>query len=79
MRALVIMLCIYAFLIGAWVVNIYKFATLDFETPYKAEILRGVGIPVAPLGIVLAFIEFEEEKGEKMNENDYVKRTQSSH
>ena len=53
---------IWGCLFIGWFVNIYKFATLDFEAPYKAEILRGIGIPVAPLGGVLAFINFDEEE-----------------
>ena len=49
----------------AWGVNIYKFATLDFERPYKAEVLRGVGIPAAPLGIVIGFMDIGEEEEEE--------------
>lgn len=41
----------------SWGTNIYYFATQDFEEPYKAEILRGVGIPVFPLGVVLAWVD----------------------
>jgi len=48
--------------LGSWAMNVYKFATLDFEAPYKAEIIRGIGIPAAPVGVVLGFMEFEEEE-----------------
>ena len=37
--------------------NIYKLANCDFEAPYKAEILRGVGIPFFPLGVVVGYMD----------------------
>lgn len=46
-----------------WVNNIYRLvAKDDFASPYKAEVLRVVGIFVAPLGSVLGYITFEEEE-----------------
>ena len=45
-----------------WIVNVINFCSLDFEESYKAEIIRGIGIPVAPAGIVLGYITFEEEE-----------------
>ena len=42
--------------IGSWVGNIISLTRCDFKAPYKAEIIRGVGIPVAPVGIVVGFI-----------------------
>ena len=45
----------------SWATNIYKFATCDFESPYKTEILRGVGIPFAPIGIIIGFMDIGEE------------------
>jgi hypothetical protein len=41
------------------VMNIVKFAQQDFEAPYKTEIIRGIGIPVVPMGIVLGYIDLE--------------------
>ena len=66
MKAVSLMV-VFVFLFGflcvmSWAYNIYKFVSLDFEAPYKAEVLRGVGIPVAPVGVVLGFVEFDEEK-----------------
>lgn len=45
-----------------WVANVIKLVNLDFEAPYKAEIIRGIGVPVGALGVVLGFIDFDEEK-----------------
>lgn len=55
----VIAVCV-AFMVG-WCVNVYRFCTSDFESPYRAEIIRGVGIPVAPVGAVVGFIDLEED------------------
>ena len=41
--------------------NIAKLVELDFEKPYKAEILRGVGL-IPPVGMIMGYVEFEEEK-----------------
>ena len=53
---------IILFAIGAWCVNIYKTTQLDFEAPYKAEVFRVAGILVAPLGVILSFVTFDEEE-----------------
>lgn len=41
--------------------NLYKLTKLDFEPNYKAEAIRVIGIPVAPVGIIAGYITFEEE------------------
>jgi hypothetical protein len=43
-----------------WGLNIYKFASCDFESPYKAEIVRGIGIPFAPMGAVVGYFHIED-------------------
>lgn len=48
-------------LITGWGLNLYKVTQLDFDRPYKAEIIRGVGILVAPLGVVAGFMEIEDK------------------
>lgn len=46
-----------------WINNIYNLvAKDDFNAPYKAEVLRLAGVPIAPLGVILGFVEFDEEK-----------------
>lgn len=39
------------------IIGIYKFATCDFEAPYKAEIIYGIGIPTG-LNAILGWIDF---------------------
>lgn len=59
---LIIGMClIWAFSGISWGTNIYKFAKSDFETPHKTEILRGVGILFAPIGVIIGFMDIGEE------------------
>ena len=51
-------------IIGGWFLNIYKLTQLDFEAPYKAEIIRAVGIPVAVVGIIGGWMDIGEENKE---------------
>jgi len=39
-----------------WGKNIYKFTQCDFKAPYKAEIMRGIGISMAPVGAIIGYI-----------------------
>ena len=41
--------------------NIYKLCQNDFESPYKAELIRCISIFVFPVGVVLGYITFDEE------------------
>ncbi len=60
-----IVLFIFCLVVGSlvgWGMNIHKFASCDFEDPCKAEIIRGIGIPVAPLGAVIGWIHIKDGK-----------------
>ena len=43
-----------------WCMNVYKFCKCDFDAPYKAEIIRGVGIAVAPMGAITGYINIQD-------------------
>ena len=45
-----------------WINNLVQFIKLDFQEPYKAEIIRGVGIPVVPFGIVIGYINIKDKQ-----------------
>jgi hypothetical protein len=46
---------------GGWINNIIELTECDFKEPYKAEILHGVGIPVAPVGAIIGlFVDLED-------------------
>ena len=40
--------------------NIRLAIKCDFASPYKAEVLRTVGVFIVPAGIVMGFIPFED-------------------
>jgi hypothetical protein len=43
-------------LLLSWPVNLVRFIQCDFKAPYKAEVIRGIGIPIVPVGIVAAYL-----------------------
>lgn len=51
------LLCLYG-----WLANIYKFSQCDFDTPLKAETIRGIGIIAVPIGIVTGYMTIEDKK-----------------
>ena len=55
------MLVIFLVAIG-WGVNIYKFSKCDFKAPYKAEIIRGIGIPAVPFGAIVGFFDINDSE-----------------
>jgi len=36
--------------------NIWKLSSADFQAPYKAEVLRGIGVIVPPVGVVTGYL-----------------------
>lgn len=51
---------ILTFVLGTagWLSSIYKLSECDFEAPYKAEVVYGIGIAVPPLGAVIGYMDF---------------------
>ena len=58
---LIVLGFIIAMFVG-WFMNIVAFAGSDFEKPYKSEVIRGIGIPVAPMGGVIGFMTIGDEE-----------------
>lgn len=49
-------------LIGyGWFANLYKLSQYNFSSPYKAEVLRGVGAVVFPVGVVMGYFNIEDD------------------
>lgn len=42
-----------------WIKNIVKFIKLDFQEPYKAEIIRGISI-IGPIGGIVGWINIKD-------------------
>lgn len=57
----VIMAAIVVTLFAGWIVNIVKFAQLDFQKPVKAEIIRGIGIVAQPVGGIIGFVKIKDK------------------
>ena len=55
------MLVFWLVVVVGWAGNIYKLVHLDFEAPYKAEIVRSLGV-LPPVGAVVFWIDLEEEE-----------------
>ena len=42
-----------------WCLNFVKFVKLDFRAPYKAEIIRGIGV-FSPIGSIIGYIHIND-------------------
>ena len=43
-----------------WIKNAVKLVQADFQAPYKNEIVRAIGIPVGPFGVVMGYVHIED-------------------
>ena len=59
--AVILVLLLYAFILGSWGTNLYRFVKCDFEPSYKAEIIHGIGL-FTPTFLVTAWIPIEDSK-----------------
>ena len=51
---------IYILFFVSWGANLVKLTECDFESPYKCEVIRGIGVaPLAPVGVITGFMNFE--------------------
>jgi hypothetical protein len=57
----ILILAFWITFLTGWVMNIYKFSQYDFDTPLKAEVIRGIGIVVAPMGAVIGFLDIKDK------------------
>lgn len=53
---IVILICLPTY---GWIKNLIELTKLDFKEPYKAEVLRTVGVST-PLGCILGFINIKD-------------------
>jgi hypothetical protein len=47
-----------SFLGIGWIMNLVEFVNLDFESPYKAEIIRGIGL--SSYGAIIGWIDIKD-------------------
>jgi hypothetical protein len=62
-EALILLVITVLILVGpiGYVNNIIKLTKCDFKTPYKTEVLRGVGVVVPPIGVVEGYLKLEDK------------------
>lgn len=53
-------IAIYILAVWGYIANIYKLTDCDFDKPYKAEVIRIVGICVPPVGCITGFMDIDE-------------------
>ena len=47
--------------IYGWISNFVKFVQADFSPPYKLEVLRGIGVITVIPGVIMGFIEIQDD------------------
>lgn len=64
---LLIVIYLAVLLIGTigWIMNIVKFCRCDFDRPIKAEVCRGIGIIVPPVGAIEGFLTINDDPTKK--------------
>ena len=66
MKTVIIVYSIYVLLaifgLVGWIKNISKLIDCDFESSYKTEVLRTVGIVVAPMGAIIGYMDLIDVK-----------------
>lgn len=59
MKTILVIVLIVALGIG-WCMNVVKFVKSDFDVPLKHEVIRGIGIFVAPMGSVVGYLNIKD-------------------
>jgi hypothetical protein len=55
----VLAIVVLAGIIG-YCMNVYKFVVqCDFESPYKCEMIRGIGLGVPPAGAIIGYLTID--------------------
>jgi hypothetical protein len=57
----IIAISIVALIGYGWFANLYKLSQYNFNSPYRAEVLRGVGALVFPVGVVMGYFTIEDD------------------
>ena len=66
---IILIVLVIALPIYGYVANIVKLCYCDFDVPIKAEIIRVVGILIAPVGIVAGFCDIQDGKENENADN----------
>jgi hypothetical protein len=53
-----LIICVIGFF--GWAANIWKLTKCDFESPWKAEGIRAIGVVVPPIGAFVGLMDIED-------------------
>jgi len=62
MLGCIVLLAIIVCIGYGYINNIVQLCYCDFETPIKAEVIRGIGVLFAPVGIIAGWCDIEDGK-----------------
>lgn len=54
-KLLIINLIIFGIVATGWIMNLIKLTRCDFEAPYKAEVIHGLGL-ISPIGAITGWL-----------------------
>jgi len=63
--AICIVCIVLIFVVVGYVKNIVKLCHCDFDSPFKAEVIRAVGIVIPPVGVVAGYCKINDKKTKK--------------
>lgn len=55
-----IIILFWVAMISGYFINIYKLIQCDFKAPYKAEVIRGVGVATGIIGCFVGWLDIED-------------------
>ena len=60
MRGTLIVIAIYLLALIGYIRNIYLLSDCNFDKPFKAEVIRIVGIVVPPVGCITGYMNIDD-------------------
>lgn len=54
------LIAIWLIVLIAWIGNIVKFTSCDFESDFKCEVIHGIGVFVVPASIITVWFDTDE-------------------
>lgn len=58
-RYIIINIILSVYVASSWYVNTYRFCTCDFDAPYKAEIVYGIGVVGVPSFLLTSWMDID--------------------
>lgn len=59
LKVFVIQVVVFLIIAIGWIMNVVKLVKCDFEAPYKAEVIRGIGL-IPPIGMIVGWMNISD-------------------